>query len=47
MLDLVVLHQKPVCSVLNAFYLDDIPCLPLLDLGNLIDAPFTFLVVKR
>ena len=42
-LDLFVLHQKPICSILDALDLVDIPRLPLSDLGHLIDVPFAFL----
>ena len=35
--DLLVLNQKLICFVLDAFDLVDIPGLQLLDLGHLID----------
>ena len=35
--DLLVLNQKLICFVLDAFDLVDIPGLHLLDLGHLID----------
>jgi hypothetical protein len=39
-LDLLVLHQKSICSILDAFDLVEIPRLPFSDLGHLIDVPF-------
>ena len=45
LLNLLVLHQELVYSVLDAFDLVNIPCLPLSDLGHLIDVAFPFLRV--
>ena len=42
MLDLIVLHQELICSILDAFDLFDIPRLPH-DLSHLIDVPCAFL----
>ena len=43
MLNVLVLYQELVCSVLDAFDLANIPRLPLMDLVHLIDVPFAFL----
>ena len=42
-LDLLALHRTSICSILHAFALVDILCLPLSNLGHLIDIPFAFL----